>query len=125
MGTPCEEVYRQPICLYRTGVQAQFPEDRILGEWHAVGYCGVAFFDSAGVPLGHVAAIHDGPLPEGEDLLRDLSLASIRTGRTWSTCDSSTSWTSARDCWPTSTRTCRASCCTGTWEETRASPSTT
>jgi signal transduction histidine kinase/CheY-like chemotaxis protein len=72
-GTPCETVMRGEVRIYPEGVQELFPEDRELGVLQAVGYLGLPLWDSQRRSvIGHLAAIHDGPL--SPDLAEDKLL---------------------------------------------------
>jgi len=80
-GTPCGRVgTEEPICTYPSGVAQAFPEDADLAAMGAEGYCGAAFYDDAGSPLGHVAAIHSAEIREPGNLARGVAQVAIRVG---------------------------------------------
>src|ERR1041385_6613001 len=61
--TPCERVVGGSLCWFPSGIQQQFPKDRLLTAMGAEGYAGVPLVDSAGAPLGLVAILHRHDLP--------------------------------------------------------------
>ena len=80
-GTPCGRVgTEEAVCSYPTGVAQAFPADKALSAMGAEGYCGAAFYDDTGSPLGHVAAIHTAPIREPDALARGLVQVAIRVG---------------------------------------------
>jgi len=56
-GTPCEAVTAQNFCSYPEGVQAKFPQDRMLVDMQVQSYVGTPLFDSAGRVLGLLVAL--------------------------------------------------------------------
>lgn len=62
VGTPCENVVGQRICVYPSGVQQSFPNDVGLVRMGIEGYLGAPIWDKQGQPLGLVAALHSQPL---------------------------------------------------------------
>ncbi|MBI1852211.1 MAG: sigma 54-interacting transcriptional regulator, partial [Planctomycetes bacterium] len=64
-GTPCESVLCGEMSHHGANLQALFPEDKGLADWNAESYCGVPLIDSKGVVVGHLAIIHDEPMPDG------------------------------------------------------------
>ena len=72
-GTPCATVLQGEVRVYPEGVQELFPGDRELGELNAEGYLGLPLRDSQRrAVIGHLVAIHDGPL--SPDLAEDSLL---------------------------------------------------
>ena len=65
-GTPCTNVFEQRMCLYESGVQQLFPQDRLLVEMKVESYCGVQLSDHLGKPLGLLVAMDEKPLEELE-----------------------------------------------------------
>ena len=61
-GTPCEQVVGNTLCVYASGVQRQFPRDRLLAEIGADGYIGIPLFDAMGRPLGLIVALYRKPI---------------------------------------------------------------
>ena len=61
-GTPGANVVKGEQCCYATGVQHQFPEDRLLAEWGVESYIGCPLFNSTGQPIGLVVAMDSKPL---------------------------------------------------------------
>jgi formate hydrogenlyase transcriptional activator len=64
-GTPCEEVVRGTMCLYRDGVQARFPRDTLLSVMEARSFLGVPLRAANRNTLGHLAVIDTKPMPGG------------------------------------------------------------
>ncbi|HET9699996.1 MAG TPA: EAL domain-containing protein [Burkholderiales bacterium] len=56
-GTPCEHVVTQNLCAFAAGVRERFPGDRVLAGMGAEAYVGTPLLDSAGRPLGLIAAV--------------------------------------------------------------------
>jgi putative nucleotidyltransferase with HDIG domain len=69
-GTPCADVFAGRFCEYPQGVTASFPEDRLAAEMEAEAYLGMPLRGEGGRVLGILVAMHDAPLPEGEEELR-------------------------------------------------------
>ncbi|RYM27518.1 GAF domain-containing protein, partial [Meiothermus sp. PNK-Is4] len=69
-GTPCAGVFAGRFCEYRQGVTTSFPEDRLAAEMGAEAYLGVPLRGGGGRVVGILVAMHDAPLPEGEEALR-------------------------------------------------------
>ncbi|HVO26149.1 MAG TPA: sigma 54-interacting transcriptional regulator [Candidatus Margulisiibacteriota bacterium] len=77
-GTPCEAVLNGEMAHHPARLQALFPEDTALADWQAESYCGVPLSDLSGGVVGHLAIIHDQPLPDGA---RSLSIMRIFAAR--------------------------------------------
>ncbi|WP_249975495.1 bifunctional diguanylate cyclase/phosphodiesterase [Vreelandella olivaria] len=61
-GTPCETIIGNEPCLYCSGVQAQFPEDELLGQMGADSYMGLPLFAPDGSAIGILAVLHSKPM---------------------------------------------------------------
>ncbi len=61
-GTPCSNVVGKRASSYPSGVQQLFPDDPVLDELGIESYIGVPLFDSAGRPLGILAAVDRKPI---------------------------------------------------------------
>jgi PAS domain S-box-containing protein len=70
--TPCENVVGQAMCVYSRGIQKLFPEDPLLAQMEAEGYCGTPIFDSTRKALGLLAVLDDKPLAEPDEKARAL-----------------------------------------------------
>jgi len=70
--TPCENVVGQTMCVYSRGIQKLFPEDPLLAQMEAEGYCGTPIFDSTRKALGLLAVLDDKPLAEPDEKARAL-----------------------------------------------------
>jgi PAS domain S-box-containing protein len=74
-GTPCEPVvHDRRLCHVPDRVVELFPGDRSLVELDAVSYLGVPLEDVDGALLGHLALLHDAPLPESPRLATILNI---------------------------------------------------
>jgi PAS domain S-box-containing protein len=78
VGTPCERVIGNSICVYRENVCKQFPEDRILADWDIEGYLGTPIFDKEHKPLGILVAMHRKPLTQDDVINQILAVYSDR-----------------------------------------------
>jgi len=77
-GTPCEGVAKGDTCFFSEGVQALFPDDALMTEMEAESYLGIPFFDSSGVPVGHMVVLDREAMIEDE---YRLALMKVFTGR--------------------------------------------
>jgi PAS domain S-box-containing protein len=64
-GTPCEAVLHGEPRFYADRLRERFPDDRGLADWAAESYCGVPLLDGTGATAGHLAIVHDQPMPDG------------------------------------------------------------
>jgi signal transduction histidine kinase len=78
--TPCQDVTDQTMCFHGSGIQADYPEDRLLVDMHAESYIGMPMVDTEGKTLGILSAIDTKPMDENKRLLA-LSLLSIFAAR--------------------------------------------
>ncbi len=78
-GSPCEEVVGRLPCVYPSGVQNRFPEDRFLKDQNIQAYVAVPLAGTRGEQLGLIAVLHDEPLDRDiADLCRTvLEIASM------------------------------------------------
>jgi len=60
-GSPCETVVGRKVCVYKSGVCHDFPEDRPLVEKGIECYIGTPLFDSIGNPLGLISIMYIEP----------------------------------------------------------------
>lgn len=79
-GTPCQNVSCQDMCFHPCGVQAEYPEDRLLVDMGAQSYIGMPMVSTDGRTLGILTAMDIRPMDEGKRLLA-LSLLSIFAAR--------------------------------------------
>ncbi|MDD4913262.1 MAG: PAS domain S-box protein [Sideroxydans sp.] len=77
-GTPCDNVIGKQQCCYRQGVQAIFPEDRLLGELQVESYAGLPLWDSQGQPIGLIAVMDGKPFSNEAEITGLLKLMSVR-----------------------------------------------
>ncbi len=75
-GTPCRNVSDQKMCFHPCGVQADYPEDRLLVDMKAESYIGMPMIDTTGKTLGILVALDTKPMSEGKRYLA-LSLLTI------------------------------------------------
>jgi PAS domain S-box-containing protein len=62
-GTPCQDVALGGFCHHASGVQAKFPNDKILVDLGIESYMGVPLLDAGGKVLGHLAVFDERPMP--------------------------------------------------------------
>jgi PAS domain S-box-containing protein len=74
-GTPCENVIGRKLCIYPKEVQTLFPSDTLLVEMGAESYAGIPLWDSAGRPIGLLAALDGKPFHDESMLSHILQLA--------------------------------------------------
>ncbi len=77
-GTPCANVVGRELCYYPSGVQEQFPEDRLLVDMGVDSYMGVPLFASAGRPLGLLVVLGSGTLRDPEHARAILQICALR-----------------------------------------------
>jgi formate hydrogenlyase transcriptional activator len=77
-GTPCMKVVRGEICHYEQGLQELFPHEEFLREINANSYLGVPMLDIQGRVVGHIALLHDKPMPLSQ---RSIDLVKIFAAR--------------------------------------------
>jgi PAS domain S-box-containing protein len=77
-GTPCEAVLHGEPRHYGDRLQERFPADVGLAKWSAESYCGVPLLDGTGVTAGHLAIIHDEPMPDGRRGMAILRIFAAR-----------------------------------------------
>jgi anti-anti-sigma regulatory factor len=65
-GTPCAAVIGGATCFHPASIQSLFPEDRDLVALSAESYIGVPLVSSAGVVIGHLAALDTQSLDQEE-----------------------------------------------------------
>ncbi len=63
-GTPAERVVGWGLVYYPSDVARLFPHDPWLREHGVESYLAIPLFDPAGLPLGHLGVMHDGPMHE-------------------------------------------------------------
>jgi formate hydrogenlyase transcriptional activator len=79
-GTPCQAVIDGTISCHPDNIQALFPEDKDLASLDARGYLGLPIMNGAGGVAGHLAVIHDRPLPPDEMTIAVLRTFAARAG---------------------------------------------
>ena len=70
-GTPCAEVIGSEACVFDQGVQAQFPDDKLLADMGVESYVGTPLVDAQGKVLGILVVLHGEPLQD-PDVVRSL-----------------------------------------------------
>ncbi len=78
LGTPCERVSCEDAGLYRTGIQAAFPNDKMLADMGIDGYYGAPLNRSDGQTFGLIVAMYKRPVPDPE---RVASIFNLFAGR--------------------------------------------
>jgi len=71
-GTPCDEVSRANVCVYRDNVAQLYPDDKMLKEMGVRGYVGIPLYDGA-EPVGIVVALFKRAIDFTDDVLAVLS----------------------------------------------------
>jgi diguanylate cyclase (GGDEF)-like protein/PAS domain S-box-containing protein len=77
-GTPCERVIAETLCVYPTGVQAQFPGDALLRDFKVESYLGAHLLSADHEPIGILVVLHSGPI---QDILFAQTLLRIFAAR--------------------------------------------
>ncbi len=77
-GTPCENVIGRQLCVYKQGIQQQFPDDALLTEMNVAGYIGIPLWDSSGLPIGLIAMLSVKPLSDCELITQVLQVVATR-----------------------------------------------
>ncbi|GJM43636.1 MAG: hypothetical protein DHS20C21_04780 [Gemmatimonadota bacterium] len=79
-GTPCGAVLAGTAAHHPTDVRALFPDNDVLANWNAQGYCAVPVFDSSGGVTGHVAIVDDKPMQDPSHALTIMRIFAARAG---------------------------------------------
>jgi PAS domain S-box-containing protein len=77
-GTPCEQVVRRDLCIYRSEVRRHFPRDQWLADWRIEAYAGVPLVDSRGRVLGLISVLSRSPLADPEVARSALQIFAVR-----------------------------------------------
>ena len=78
--TPCMKVVDGSICHYTESVQERFPNDRDLVDLAVESYLGAPMLDASGHVIGHLAVLHDRPMPEDQWRTAVLRIFAARAG---------------------------------------------
>ncbi len=76
-GTPCENVVGKRLCYYPHGVQALFPEDKLLAEMGVESYTGIPLWDKSGKGIGLIAVLDGKPSHDEEAVTQMLQLVAV------------------------------------------------
>lgn len=79
-GTPCEHICNRGVYFQPSGVQAKFPDDKLLVELNVDSYMGASLFSSDGEPIGLVGLMHGGPIIHAEQAMAILKVIAARAG---------------------------------------------
>ncbi len=79
-GTPCAGVVGHKTCMHSEGVQAEFPQDRLLVEMGVDSYIGTPLFNSHGHPMGLVVVLHSAPMQHIKQHAKVLEIFAARAG---------------------------------------------
>ncbi len=79
-GTPCEEVLRDGVGFFTSGVQQRFPSDEWLKKEGVEGYMAISFQDPQGRSMGHLGIMDSKPLRRVGLIERLLSVFAPRVG---------------------------------------------
>jgi PAS domain S-box-containing protein len=66
-GMPCERVVQTGMSRYAYGVQAEFPQAKVLKNWQAESYMGLPIVSPQGKLIGHLAVSDIYPMNEQAD----------------------------------------------------------
>ncbi|BCD96114.1 ATP-binding protein [Marinagarivorans cellulosilyticus] len=78
LGTPCQGVVEQNLCIHTSGVCDAFPEDNMLAELGVQGYIGAPLFAPDGGVFGLIVALFKKPIAHPEPV---QTLFSVFSGR--------------------------------------------
>jgi diguanylate cyclase (GGDEF)-like protein len=76
VGTPCEQVLDEGICIYPTGIQETFPQDTMLVDMGVTSYIGSPLKDRYNNTIGLIAILDEGklePTINMQSLMRSLA----------------------------------------------------
>ncbi len=76
--TPCERVINADACFFPKGIQALFPEDKMLQDLNIEGYIGLPLLNSENYTIGIVVALYRQPIDEPEFYQYILQIFSSR-----------------------------------------------
>ncbi|WP_280552875.1 diguanylate cyclase [Halomonas sp. 25-S5] len=80
-GTPCEiVVVGEATCHYAEGLQARFPDDRLLRQLGAVSYLGLPLLAADETPLGLLAVLKNTPMKAAGLEKEVLRIAAVQAG---------------------------------------------
>jgi hypothetical protein len=57
VGSPCEHVLAKDVCFYPRDICASFPNDKVLKNFNAEGFIGIAIKNEEGVNVGILVAL--------------------------------------------------------------------
>ncbi|HLO75340.1 MAG TPA: PAS domain S-box protein [Magnetospirillum sp.] len=77
-GTPCADVAGSQFCLYPSGVQERFPEDKLLVDMGVHSYAGAPLKDTTGKPIGLIAILHTAPFANESMVTQILRIVTPR-----------------------------------------------
>ena len=80
VGNTYNQVNSTGPCFFPNGIQQMFPADHPLVKMGAVCYLGIPLFSTSGMPLGHIAMMHDQPMAESELAKSLLAIFAARAG---------------------------------------------
>ena len=67
-NTPCSNVADDSVCCYPNSVTQYFPKDQLLMEMGIESYLGTPLYDSKGLVMGLVVALHTKPLTNIDEI---------------------------------------------------------
>lgn len=80
VGNTANQLTSAGPCFFPNGVQHMFPPDHPLVKMGAACYLGIPLFSTSGMPLGHIAMMHDQPMAESELAKNLLAIFAARAG---------------------------------------------
>ena len=76
--TPCEDVYKNGLCLVMDQVASRYPNDEDLKSLGVDAYLGILLCDQNGQAMGHVCVLDDKPITDSEGALQLLRIFAAR-----------------------------------------------
>lgn len=76
--TPCSRVFGRDFEYIPGNVAARYPGDGMLKDLSIESYAGYPLFDSNGVPIGIIAALNQGPMPDRDVTETLLKIYAVR-----------------------------------------------
>jgi|GEM_PF-1165602 len=77
-ATPCQQVVRKNICVFKRGVSSLFPDDQLLIEMGVESYAGVALHSDKNKPIGILVVLDDKEIEYEKDVMSMLQIFSRR-----------------------------------------------
>jgi len=76
--TPCNDVVKQSICSYSSGICKEFPQDKMLVNMGIESYCGIPLIDKNQGPVGLLSVMHKQPVENLQLIEAIMRILSVR-----------------------------------------------